>query len=155
MPSTRAGITLSDEERATMLEQGWTLQVASNGSHGHPHLVAMWYVMIDGLIHFTTYAKSQKALNLKRDPRVTCMLESGAAYAELQGLVVEGNAEVIEGEVDTTLAVMRVVNAKYRKSPMATLGDEQLRRAASKRAVVRITPRRHYSWDHAKLGKRS
>jgi PPOX class probable F420-dependent enzyme len=145
---------MSDEEMAAFLDDGWTLQVASNGPHGHPHLVAMWYVMIDGVIHFTTYAKSQKAINLLRDPRVTCMLEAGTAYPELRGLVVEGNAEVIDDNAETTLAVMRVVNAKYRRSPMAALSEEQLRRAASKRAAVRITPIRHYSWDHGKLGGR-
>ncbi len=154
MASGRTSITMTEEEVAAFLDRGWTLQVASNGPHGYPHLVAMWYVMIDGVIHFTTYAKSQKAINLKRDPRVTCMLEAGTAYAELQGLVIEGEAEVIDDNAETTLSVMRVVNGKYRRSPMAARSDDELRRAATKRAVVRITPNRHYSWDHGKLGGR-
>ncbi len=142
---------MTDEERTAFLDQGWTLQVASNGPRGFPHLVAMWYVMIDGVIHFTTYAKSQKAINLQRDPRVTCMLEAGTSYAELQGLVIEGEAAVIDDDAEATLTVMRVVNAKYRGSPMAALPDDQLRRASTKRAVVRITPTGLYSWDHRKL----
>jgi PPOX class probable F420-dependent enzyme len=151
MAGGRTGITMTDEELSAFLDKGWTLQVASNGPRGYPHLVAMWYVMIDGVIHFTTYAKSQKVVNLQRDSRVTCMLEAGTSYAELQGLVIEGDAEVVANDADATLAVMRVVNGKYRGAPMTALPDDQLRRASTKRAVVRITPTRIYSWDHGKL----
>ena len=152
MADGRTGITMTDEELTAFLDKGWTLQVASNGPRGFPHLVAMWYVIIDGIIHFTTYAKSQKVINLQRDPHVTCMLEAGTTYAELQGLVIEGEAEVVGNDADATLAVMRVVNAKYRGSPMTTLPDDQLRRASTKRSVGRIIPTRVYSWDHGKLG---
>jgi nitroimidazol reductase NimA-like FMN-containing flavoprotein (pyridoxamine 5'-phosphate oxidase superfamily) len=80
MPSRRAQIALTDEERARMLEESWTLQVASIGPKGFPHLVAMWYVLDDeGRIVFTTFRKSQKILNLQRNPKMTVMVESGEA----------------------------------------------------------------------------
>jgi nitroimidazol reductase NimA-like FMN-containing flavoprotein (pyridoxamine 5'-phosphate oxidase superfamily) len=77
MPSRRSSIALTDAEQQQVLEDGWTLQVASAGHRGYPHLVAMWYVLVDGAIEFTTFGKSQKILNLRRDPRITAMLESG------------------------------------------------------------------------------
>src|SRR5947209_1824459 len=76
MPSRRAEVALMEDEKRRFLEEGWTLQVASIGPQGFPHLVAMWYVVIDGRIHFTTFAKSQKVLNLRRNPKITAMLES-------------------------------------------------------------------------------
>ena len=97
MPSRRGQNEMTQEEQAEFLATGWTLQVASLGPEGFPHLVAMWYGMVDGAIHFTTFAKAQKVINLKRDPRITCMLESGEEYQELRGLVIEGEAEVIQG----------------------------------------------------------
>ncbi len=36
---------------------------------GMPHLVAMWYAVLDGEIWFETKAKSQKVVNLRRDNR--------------------------------------------------------------------------------------
>lgn len=151
--SRRAEITLTEEEQRQMLDEGWTLQVASNGPQGFPHLVAMWYVVVDGLVHFTTFGKSQKVMNLKRDPKITVMLEAGKAYAELKGLVIEGEAEVIE-DVDTTARIMSLVGNKYQGMPIPTDTPESVLPMARKRVTVRIKPVDIYSWDHAKLGGR-
>ena len=153
MPSRRAVIAMTDGERERFLDEGWTLQVATNGPGGFPHLAAMWYVLRDGLIHFTTFAKSQKIVNVRRDPRITAMLETGRAYEELRGLVVRGTAELDE-DVRATAAVMSLVAQKYRGLPIPAETPEAALPAAAKRVVVRIRPGRVYSWDHTKLGGR-
>lgn len=153
MPSRRASIALTQEEQDAFMRDGWTLQVASNGKHGYPHLVAMWYVVIDGLIQFTTFRKSQKILNLKRDPKITVMLEAGKQYAQLQGLVIEGTAEIID-DAEQTARVMAQVGAKYNGIPAPTETPAAALAVASKRVIVRIHPKDIYSWDHQKLGGR-
>lgn len=153
MPSRRASIALTEAEQEQFLNDGWTLEVASIGPAGYPHLVAMWYVVIDGKIHFTTFAKSQKVLNLRRDPKLTAMLESGKAYSELKGWVVEGQAEIIE-DTAFTARVMALVGQKYNGIPVSTETPEAALKVASKRVVIRINPVDIYSWDHAKLGGR-
>jgi nitroimidazol reductase NimA-like FMN-containing flavoprotein (pyridoxamine 5'-phosphate oxidase superfamily) len=119
MPSRRGSIAFTDEEREAFLNAGWTLQVASNGHKGFPHLVAMWYVVVDGRICFTTFGKSQKIMNLRRDPQLTCMLESGKGYSELKGLVIEGEAELVE-DTAFTAKVMALVGSKYNGIPVPT-----------------------------------
>ena len=153
MPSRRGAISLTDAEQEQFLNDGWTLQVASNGHKGFPHLVAMWYVVIDGKIHFTTFAKSQKILNLRRDPKITCMLEAGKGYAELKGLVIEGEAELLE-DIPFTAKVMGLVGAKYNGIPAPTETPEAALKVASKRVIVKVNPIDVYSWDHSKLGGR-
>ena len=153
MPSRRGQIALTQEEQDKFMEDGWTLQVASIGPGGFPHLVAMWYVVIDGVITFTTFGKSQKVLNLKRDPKITVMLESGKAYNELKGLVIEGEAEIIE-DTNETAKVMGLVGAKYNGIPVPTETPEAALKVASKRVVIRVKPVDIYSWDHNKLGGR-
>ena len=153
MPSRRGSIALTEAEQKEFLENGWTLQVASVGPKGYPHLVAMWYVVIDGLVHFTTFGKSQKILNLRRNPKITAMLESGKGYSELKGWVIEGNAELIE-DTAYTAKVMALVGQKYNGIPAPTETPEAALKVASKRVVVRINPVDIYSWDHAKLGGR-
>lgn len=153
MPSRRGAIALTEEEQQKVLEESWTLQVASNGHKGFPHLVAMWYAVIDGKIHFTTFGKSQKILNLRRDPKISCMLESGKGYAELKGLVIEGEAELLE-DTPFTAKVMGLVGAKYNGIPVPTETPEAALKVASKRVVVKINPVDIYSWDHSKLGGR-
>lgn len=153
MPSRRTSIAMTEEEQNAFLEDGWTLQVASVGHNGYPHLVAMWYVVIDGDIHFTTFGKSQKIKNLERNPKMTAMLEAGKKYQELRGLVFEGEGEILR-DIDTTGKVMGLVGAKYNGLPIPTETSEGALKAAAKRVTVRLKPENVYSWDHAKLGGR-
>src|SRR3989440_4702348 len=94
--SRRDQIRMTDEEIRTFLEEQRTLQVATIDHDGYPHLVAMWYVLINDEITFWTYAKSQKALNLRRDPRLTCLVETGEQYNELRGVQIKGRAVINE-----------------------------------------------------------
>ena len=152
MPKRRNQIAMSEEEQAAFLREGHTLQVASIGPRGYPHQVAMWYALIDGKVHFTTYARSQKVENLRRDPRVSVMLEDGTLYSELRGLVIEGDAVVLEGDADLAARVMMMSGSHRPAEPPSAPPSEQTMRAVAKRVVVRVEPVHVYSWDHRKLG---
>ena len=151
MASRRGAIALTEEEQTQYLEDGWTLQVASMGKDGFPHMVAMWYVLVDGKICFTTFRKSQKILNLRRDSKITVMLEAGKKYQELTGLVIEGEGELVE-DPEFTVKVMAKIGEKYNGIPIPTETPDQAVKVASKRVVVRVNPTNIYSWDHRKLG---
>lgn len=150
----REQIQMTEQEIARFLEQGRSLSVASINPDGAPHLVAMWYALTDdGKVAMWMYAKSQKALNLRRDPRLTCMLESGSAYEELRGVQIRGAATLIE----ETARVQAIGEAIYRRnaSPDGALTDAQLQTIAAqapKRIGVIVEPITIASWDHSKLG---
>src|SRR6185369_10700076 len=95
MASRRDQIMMSPDEVEEFLDAQRTLQVASINADGTPHLVAMWYARHNGAIAFWTYAKSQKVVNLRRDPRLTVMVESGAKYEELKGVTIYGHARLV------------------------------------------------------------
>src|SRR3989441_10580182 len=88
----RNQIRMNDEEIRAFLEEQRKLQVATIDHDGWPHLVAMWYVLINDEVVFWTYARSQKAVNLRRDPRLTCLVEAGEKYQELRGVQIKGRA---------------------------------------------------------------
>ena len=88
MPSRRQQITMSPEEVDAFLAATRTLNVATIGPTGHPHLVAMWYGFLDGQVAFWTFAKSQKILNLRRDPKLSALAEEGTTYEQLKGVGV-------------------------------------------------------------------
>lgn len=150
----REQIRMTEQEIAQFLEQGRSLSVASINPDGAPHLVAMWYALTDdGKIAMWMYAKSQKALNLRRDPRLTCMLESGDVYEELRGVQIRGAATLIE----ETACVAAIGEAIYHRNAShgGALTDAQLRTIAtqaSKRIGVIVEPTTIASWDHSKLG---
>jgi PPOX class probable F420-dependent enzyme len=146
----RAQITMSDREVAAFIEQHRTATMATNGPNGMPHLVAMWYAVLDGKIWFETKSKSQKAQNLRRDDRITCMIEDGLTYDRLRGVSLEGRGVI----VDDPDAIWRVgVNVFERYQGPYT---EELRPFVDvmlrNRIVVRVDVERVRSWDHTKLG---
>ena len=149
-PNRRTNIALTPGEQIEFLQGGGTLQVATNGPHGYPHLTAMGFWLVDGRIHFNTYAKSQKAVNLRRDPRISCMLEEGRTYETLRGLVIQGIAHVID-DIDSIRQLHRQRRPQESNSPFDSLTREQRRTSASKRVVVWVEPENVYSWDHRKL----
>src|SRR2546430_4375330 len=109
----RKAITLTPEEERQFLEESHTIILSTIDRHGYPHSVAMWYVADpDGTVLMTTFAKSQKAVNLRRDPRCALLLESGRKYEDLKGLLVRGRA-ALDGDVEHVLDVLAPVHAKY------------------------------------------
>src|ERR1700740_3672308 len=100
----RAQIVMSQDEIEEFVATSRSGTLATVGASGQPHLTAMWYGVVDGEIWFETKAKSQKAVNLRRDPRITFLLEDGETYDTLRGGLFEGTAEI----VDDAEAVFRV-----------------------------------------------
>src|SRR5262249_2771358 len=92
----RAQIVMSDDEVAAFIEEHRTCTMATVGPNGTPHLVAMWYAVIDGQIWFETKSRAQKTVNLRRNNRITCMIEDGLTYDTLRGVSIEGTATVVD-----------------------------------------------------------
>jgi PPOX class probable F420-dependent enzyme len=151
MPSRRAQIVMTPDEVDAFLHETHTLSVATNGPSGHPHLVAMWYGFLDDQVAFWTFGKSQKVLNLRRDPRITAMVESGTSYDELKGVELVGVGRIVE-DVDQIMAIALSVAERY-IGPAGTTGDARtfLEAQARKRVGVVVDVERIASWDHTKL----
>lgn len=148
--SRRNLIRMNDEEIRAFLEEQRTLQVATIDHDGFPHLVAMWYVLVNNEIAFWTYAKSQKALNLRRDPRLTCLVESGVQYEDLRGVQIKGHAMLSDD-----LAIVQKLGETIFTRYTGPLNDNTLSlvtKQAPKRVAVFVKPVEIVSWDHSKLG---
>jgi PPOX class probable F420-dependent enzyme len=150
----RDQVAMTDQEVAAFLAAGRKVQLATNGSDGFPHLVTMYYALTDGQITFWTYRKSQKALNLERDPRISCLVEDGAEYFDLRGVLVQGTASRVDDPCEVA-AIGRRISAVI-GGAMARAGEEALaayvEHAARKRCGYRVEPANVISWDHTKLG---
>ena len=149
--SRRDLIRMNDEEIRTFLQEQRTLQVATIDHDGWPHLVAMWFVLRDDQVVFWTYAKSQKAINLRRDPRLTCLVETGVDYNELCGVQIKGRARLI----DDRETVQRIGETIYERYTGGQLNDairQMVAAQAPKRVLVFVEPVEIVSWDHRKLG---
>jgi PPOX class probable F420-dependent enzyme len=146
----RRTIEMTDDEIEAYLASSRTAVMATVGATGQPHLVAMWYGVVDGDIWFETKAKSQKAVNLKRDPRITVLIEDGETYDSLRGVSIEGTAEIID-DPDALWAVGVQVWERY-NGPYSEEVKPLVEFMLHNRVAVRVRAERTRSWDHAKLG---
>ncbi len=146
----RAQIVMTADEIAAFLETSRTATMATLGPTGAPHLVAMWFALIDGEIWFESKAKAQKVLNLRRDDRLTVLVEAGEAYDELRGVSLEGRGEIVE-DPEQLWRVGVAVWERY-TAPYTVEARPLVEAMLHKRVVVRLVVERTRSWDHRKLG---
>jgi PPOX class probable F420-dependent enzyme len=146
----RDAIQMTPQEREEFLTTAKTIVLSTLDRRGYPHSVAMWYVLEDGCFWMTTYAKSQKAVNIRRNPKVALMAESGLAYDTLKGVLVRGRADLIE-DVGGCVRVLTRIHQKMMGSIPQGIEDA-LQRQARKRVIIKVIPERFSSWDHGKLG---
>jgi PPOX class probable F420-dependent enzyme len=149
----RDRVTMAPDETAAFLAAGRKVQLATINRDGTPHLVTMYYVLTGGKITFWTYRSSQKARNLARDPRVTCLVETGEEYFDLRGVQIRGRVRVVEDPAGVREIGRRV--AEVMAGPIGDLGagslEDYVEHAARKRIGFVVEPDRTSSWDHAKL----
>ena len=150
MPSRRDAIKMTPEEIDAFLHEQRTMAIATIAKDGRPHVVAMWYAFLDGDICFWTFAKSQKIVNLRRDPRITCLVETGDEYSQLRGVELVARAHIIEDQEE----VLRFGVAEAERYQGVKVTDSMLpgiQKMANKRVIVKLEIERIVSWDHRKL----
>ena len=149
--SRRDQITMSQDEVDELLRGRHTMNVATVNHDGRIHLVAMWYgYFADGALGFWTYGRSQKIKNLQRDPRMTCLVETGDEYAQLKGVELVGTGVVVE-DGDAVMQIGRSVYERY-TGPWSDAVAPAVEAMGAKRFAVRIEIEKVVSWDHTKLG---
>jgi PPOX class probable F420-dependent enzyme len=145
----RDRVAMTAEEATALLTESHKLQLATINADGTPHLVTMFYVMQGGRIAFWTYRASQKARNLARDPRVTCLVETGEEYFGLRGVQVAGRVATVEDPA-AVLEIGRGIAGVMAGMAGGAL-DEYVAHTARKRLGYLVEPVRIISWDHRKL----
>lgn len=146
----RKQIVMTPSEIRGFIERSRTMTLATMAPHSTPHLVAMWYGIVDGAICFETKRKSQKIVNLTRNPVASVLIEDGHVYEDLRGVAVEGTVDLIEDPHflwRVGISVWERYNGPYRESDRPAVEAMLNKRIAGRVRVNRIR-----SWDHRKLG---
>ena len=131
---------LAERHAATMCTRNWD---------GSIHAVAMWYGFLDGRLAVQTKAKSQKARNLERDPRMTCLVQAGERYEELRGVELVGRAVLVD-DAERLFCVGASVFDRY-VAPYTEERRGVVEAMLRKRVAFVLDVERTVSWDHRKL----
>ncbi len=150
MANQRGQVVMSHDEIVEFLHQQRSSTVATYGAQGQIHLVGMWYAVRESTIWIETKSKSQKVVNLRRDPRMSFLVEAGHTYDQLRGVAMEGTGVVIEDPDvvwDVCVDIFERYNGEYSEEMKPFVEF-----MAKNRVVVRLDVDRVRSWDHRKLG---
>jgi PPOX class probable F420-dependent enzyme len=140
---------MSDDELRAFLAERKIVTCATIGPNGRPHLMPLWYAVDDLILRGWTYAKSQKAKNLERDPHATLQVEDGELYHELRGVMMECDV-AIEREPDKVAGFGLALFQRFGSTGPDV--ESMIAAQAPKRIGMTFTPTRIVSWDHSKLG---
>jgi general stress protein 26 len=145
--SRRQQIEMTETEVLEFLESRRVVTCATLGPRGWPHLMPLWYLVREGEIWAWTYGKSQKVVNLEREPRATLQVEAGTEYQELRGVMLECET-VIHRDTQVVQAFGEDLFERY----AGNRATEMVAAQAPKRVVLQFVELRRASWDHRKLG---
>lgn len=146
----RDAIRMTGDELVEFLGAQKSLQVGTLSQDGSIHLSTLWFAMVDGKIVFETYTKSQKVLNLRRDPRITVLAEDGLVYEQLRGVMIKGTATLVDDPAAVHPLALEVLTRNQPEIPLELL-EQAAEHMASKRTAVIVEPINTISWDHTKL----
>jgi len=147
--SRRQDIQLRPDEQAAFVREHHKAALATIDQSGFPHVVGMNYFVKDGAFYMTSYGKAQKVVNIRRNPKVALMVETGAGYAELRGVMVRGRCEIIDDVAAVQAAFAHMAQERGARGPSPAAAA-----SAPKRVLLKIVPEKIVSWDHTKLGGR-
>ncbi len=128
--------TMSAEEyKQFLLEGARTGKLATVRKDGRPHIAPIWFDLDDDKLVFTTWHESVKAVNMRRDPRVSiCVDEEIPPYAFV---VVEGTVTITEDANERTYWARRIA-ARYMGEELADAYGK--RNSVEGELVVRVQP---------------
>jgi PPOX class probable F420-dependent enzyme len=142
---------MTDEELRAFLDEQKVVTCATIGPNGRPHLMPLWYVSDGTELRGWTYAKSQKAKNLERDPRATLQIEDGVLYHELRGVMFECDVE-LERDTERVAEYGLALFERFADGDLPIETRSMVEQQAAKRVGLRFVPTSTVSWDHGKLG---
>jgi PPOX class probable F420-dependent enzyme len=126
-----------------------TCRMATVGAGGVPHTSALWFAWDGRALWVSSLVRSQRWVNVTRDPRVSVLVDAGFEYASLRGAELIGRAERV-GEIPRTgerneqlEEVERLLAEKYWGRKKSNHDGHH--------AWLRIEPERIVSWDFRKL----
>lgn len=120
---------------------------------GVPIALPVWFVALDERIYIDAVARTKKVGRIRRDPRVSFLVESGERWRDLRGVHLTGRARIVT-EPELVDRVGAALGEKY----AGFSGDRAAMPAASRRhyeiehLVIEIEPdERILSYDNARI----
>jgi PPOX class probable F420-dependent enzyme len=143
-------IMMTPRELDEFLTGERTCRVATVSADGTPHLSVLWFAWDGASLWLYSVVRSKRWSDLRRDPRVAVVVDSGEEYGRLRGVELSGAVEFV-GEVPRTGELCAELDTAETLFARKNFGLEEMP-YDGRHAWVRLTPEKIVSWDFRKLG---
>jgi len=109
---------------------------------GAPLAMPMWFLPVPEALYMISVDGLQKVRNLRRDPRVCVVAESGNRGSAIRGVAIRGHAEFVEDSAQRQ-AIVEALLQKYEPDLARLWGGRVM---PSNRVLFRIVPEQVRSW---------
>ncbi|MFQ6142683.1 pyridoxamine 5'-phosphate oxidase family protein [Streptomyces seoulensis] len=127
-----------------------TCRVATVSAGGAPHVSALWFVWDGASLWLYSVVRSRRWADLRRDPRVAIVVDTGEEYDRLRGVELSGAVECV-GETPRTGELRAELDLPETLFARKYFGLEEMPHDG-RHAWLRLTPEKTVSWDFRKLG---
>ncbi|MGW3208766.1 pyridoxamine 5'-phosphate oxidase family protein [Streptomyces sp. NPDC001135] len=143
-------IMMTPGELDTFLTGQRTCRVATVSADGTPHVSALWFAWDGTSLWLYSVVRSRRWAQLRRDPRVAVVIDSGEEYDQLRGVELSGRVEFV-GEVPRTGELCAELDTAETLFARKNFGLDEMPHDG-RHAWARLTPEKIVSWDFRKLG---
>jgi general stress protein 26 len=130
--------------RDKFLKSQKILRLATIGKNKMLHIVPVWYRYSEKKFYIGTNTRTQKAINIKKNKRVSCCIDVGINAPEIYGVMIQGNANLIlENNKVKKLAkkiLLRYFNTLDNKSAKELLDETD--------CIIEIIPEKFSVWNY-------
>jgi PPOX class probable F420-dependent enzyme len=145
LPHTQAR-RLTGEQIDLLLAQARIARLATvNGDR--PHVAPVWFLWDGKSLYIETDASFQKARNLRKNPRCSVAIDDTLGGLRFWGILLEGEAELIERPLEEVLRWVTAIYTKY-------LGQEGIQATTPQKmiyegnhVIIRLTPKKIITWN--------
>lgn len=123
-------------------------RMATVDRSGMPHVIPMWYVILDGGIYIETTGGSKKVRNIESNDKVSLVIDAGNTLYDYRGVVMQGTVEFVNDK-DIFKRFREALAQRYfgtTEHPgfiaLTSIHD---------RVLLRFSPKKQASWDYRKL----
>lgn len=146
-------IRLNENEIWEFVEAGHTGILTTLRRDGMPIALPIWYTVLERTVYVSGPPQTKKFARLRNDSRVSFLVESGKAWAELKAVQLNGNASFVEDEaLKERIAASLAEKYSAFRAPRAALPEKVSKTYAAQRRVIAIAAdARVLSWDNARI----
>ncbi|MEU8956671.1 pyridoxamine 5'-phosphate oxidase family protein [Streptomyces sp. NPDC048518] len=142
-------IMMTPEELDAFLASERTCRVATVSADGAPHVSTLWFAWDGTSMWLYSITRSKRWSDLRKEPRIAVVVDTGEEYGELRGVELSGTVEFV-GEAPRTGEPCPELDAPERLFAQKVFGLTEMPHDG-RHAWIRLTPDAVASWDFRKL----